>query len=282
MTGVVADEIREMSGAAALPRQNGELAFEAPWQGRVFGMAVDVTNQLGLDWEVFRRRLIDAIETEPDRPYYESWLVALESLVVEHTDVPAREIARRGGEPLVVDEPGMGTVEVFALATDQSTLLAILMELFEHWSQEIRFGPLIQGAVYEIRLSGPPARISMLDGYVTVDLGDWHFHLCIGEHRGIPGGGVEPAVARHRRCARAELYRVLHDDAPVSWGFRMFNGADEQQLTVMLPNPFLDDEQRELAAPDWTRLACWDRLREDFLHLDPDIRDRTASRFHHA
>lgn len=100
MTDVVADEIREMDGPAALPRQNGELAFEAPWQGRVFGIAVDVTNRLGLDWEVFRRRLIDAIETEPDRPYYESWLVALESLVVEHTDVPTREIARRAGEPV--------------------------------------------------------------------------------------------------------------------------------------------------------------------------------------
>ena len=23
----------------------------------------------------------------------------------------------------------------------------------------------------------------MLDGYLTVDLGTWHFHLCIGEHR---------------------------------------------------------------------------------------------------
>lgn len=29
-----------MSGAAALPRRNGELVFEAPWQGRAFGLAL--------------------------------------------------------------------------------------------------------------------------------------------------------------------------------------------------------------------------------------------------
>jgi hypothetical protein len=85
-----------------------------------------------------------------------------------------------------------------------------------------------------------------------------------------------------RRCSRAELYRVLHDDAPVSWGFRMFNGIGEQQLTVMLPNPFLDDDQCELVTPDWHRLACWDHLRERLLGLGPDERDRAAPQFHHG
>jgi hypothetical protein len=75
---------------------------------------------------------------------------------------------------------------------------------------------------------------------------------------------------------------MLHDDAPVSWGLRMFNGADEQQLTIMLPNPFLDDEQVPLAVPDWGRLACWEELHATYLERDPDPRDRTASRFHHG
>ena len=44
-----------MAGAAALPRDNGELVFDAPWQGRVLGMAVGVVEPLGLAWDAFRR-----------------------------------------------------------------------------------------------------------------------------------------------------------------------------------------------------------------------------------
>jgi nitrile hydratase accessory protein len=72
-----------MAGVAALPRDNGELMFEAPWQGRVFAMALAVVEERGLDWDDFRRRLIAAIEADPDRPYYESWTVALAGLVVD-------------------------------------------------------------------------------------------------------------------------------------------------------------------------------------------------------
>lgn len=69
--------------------------------------------------------------------------------------------------------------------------------------------------------------IAMFDGYVTVDFGRWHFHLCIGEHR---ASGAE--LGRIRRCARAELYRRIGaDGAPVSWGLRMFNGIDEQSTS---------------------------------------------------
>jgi hypothetical protein len=67
-----------------LPRENGELVFDAPWQGRVLAMAVGVVDHLGLDWDDFRTRLIAAIAEDPDRPYYESWTAALQSLVDEH------------------------------------------------------------------------------------------------------------------------------------------------------------------------------------------------------
>ena len=83
MTGPVAPEVRAMTGAAALPRRNGELAFEAPWEGRAFGMAIGVVESLGLPWSAFQSQLIAAIAADPDRPYYESWLAALESLVAE-------------------------------------------------------------------------------------------------------------------------------------------------------------------------------------------------------
>jgi hypothetical protein len=250
--------------AATLPRDNGELVFEAPWQGRVLAMAVVLVDKLGLEWDDFRRRLIDTIAEEPEGPYYESWLAALEALVASVV-------------PRQVHEPGMGDLEIFPLATDEATLLALITELFENCWRSIRFGPLIQGAVWEGRASAPPAAITMLDGYVTVEMHGWHFHLCIGEHR-----SADAELARVRRCSRAELYRVLHDGAPVSWGLRMFNGAGEQQMTVLLPNPFLDDEQHTLGRPDWTRLACWDGLRARFLGLGPDPKDRTAPRFHHG
>ena len=72
-----------MAGEAALPRQNGELVFDAPWQGRVLGMALAVVQELGLDWDEFRQRLIAAIDADPTRPYYESWTAALTDLVVD-------------------------------------------------------------------------------------------------------------------------------------------------------------------------------------------------------
>ena len=73
--------IAGMEGRAALPRRNGELVFEAPWEGRAFAMAIAAVDRLGLDWEEFRQRLICAIEADPARPYFESWLAALEALL---------------------------------------------------------------------------------------------------------------------------------------------------------------------------------------------------------
>ena len=176
---------------------------------------------------------------------------------------------------MVVDEPGEGTLEIWALPTDEATLLAVLETCFARW-ETIRFGPLIQGAAWEIAASQKP-RITMLDGYATLDFGAWHCHICIGEHH-----GAEPEIAVIRRCARAELYRRLSDGTPMGWALRMFNGRDEQQLTVHLPNPFLDDDDRPTTKPDWSRLELWDELRAGFLDLEPDPLDRTGTTFVHG
>ena len=82
MTGALPDEVAFMDGVSALPRDNGELVFAAPWQGRAFALAVALVERLDLPWDAFRQRLVDAIAQDPDRPYYESWAVALEALVV--------------------------------------------------------------------------------------------------------------------------------------------------------------------------------------------------------
>ncbi|HEX6312910.1 MAG TPA: nitrile hydratase accessory protein [Acidimicrobiia bacterium] len=95
MSELVSAEIREMDGPEALPRDNGELVFEAPWQGRVVGMAIGVVRQLGLDWDAFRGHLIREIAAAPGRPYYESWAAALEGLVAELRLVSCDELDER-------------------------------------------------------------------------------------------------------------------------------------------------------------------------------------------
>jgi nitrile hydratase accessory protein len=92
---MVKPDVKRMPGAAALPRDNGELVFDAPWQGRVLAMALAVVEERGLEWDDFRRRLIGAIEADPGRPYYESWTVALTDLVVDVGIVTNEEVATR-------------------------------------------------------------------------------------------------------------------------------------------------------------------------------------------
>ena len=47
--------------------------FDAPWQARALAIAVALGDKLDLPWDTFRRRLMDEIATDPQRPYYESW-----------------------------------------------------------------------------------------------------------------------------------------------------------------------------------------------------------------
>jgi nitrile hydratase accessory protein len=76
MTGAPLDD-------ESLPRDNGELVFEAPWQARALAIAVALVEKLDLPWDAFRRRLMGQIAEGPQRPYYESWGKALESMVVD-------------------------------------------------------------------------------------------------------------------------------------------------------------------------------------------------------
>ncbi|VTZ51680.1 conserved hypothetical protein [Methylocella tundrae] len=182
-----------------------------------------------------------------------------------------------------VDVDG-SSVDIFALPADEETLEVLLRDLFENHWREITFGPVIQGAAYEFKASSPPTHIGMFDGYLTIAFGAPHFHICIGVHKGSPHNPASPALARHRRTSRAELYRRLDQSgAPVSWGLRLFNGDGEQQITVLLPNPFLDqDSDKVLKAPEWKRLTLWDSLRARWLGQgEPDPLDRSGRGFRH-
>ena len=92
MTTRVESAVTAMRGAAAPPRRNGELVFDAPWQGRAFGMAVGLVERLGLDWGAFQQRLIAAIAAHPEAPYYDCWVAALERLVLDYGAATAVEL----------------------------------------------------------------------------------------------------------------------------------------------------------------------------------------------
>jgi cobaltochelatase CobN len=81
----VARLLGHLDGPAALPRRNGELVFEEPWQGRVFGMAVALHEQGLFAWEEFRQELIAGIAAAEAAggpfDYYEAWLGAFERLL---------------------------------------------------------------------------------------------------------------------------------------------------------------------------------------------------------
>ena len=92
MTPDVAPEVVATPGVAAPPRRNGELVFDAPWQGRAFGVALALVQRLGLEWRRFQEHLIAEIGAHPEAPYYDCWVAALERLVLEEGIASEREV----------------------------------------------------------------------------------------------------------------------------------------------------------------------------------------------
>ena len=50
-----------LTGRYEPPLENGEIVFEAPWQGRVFGMAVRLAEEDVFDWSEFQSSLISVV-----------------------------------------------------------------------------------------------------------------------------------------------------------------------------------------------------------------------------
>ncbi|MDQ6812087.1 MAG: nitrile hydratase accessory protein [Actinomycetota bacterium] len=96
----LADVDRALGDETPLPRENGELVFEEPWQGRALGMGVVVLERTGASWAEFRGHLVAAIaarrrgEAESEASaYYAAWLDALEALLADRR--PALATSRR-------------------------------------------------------------------------------------------------------------------------------------------------------------------------------------------
>ncbi|MFT5393142.1 MAG: nitrile hydratase accessory protein [Gammaproteobacteria bacterium] len=97
--------VDELTGTLAPPMGNGELLFDAPWQGRAFAMARALAEAGLYSWDEFREALIAAIgaweaepANEPDQyEYYVCFLAALESILL------ARGILEQGALHSLID-----------------------------------------------------------------------------------------------------------------------------------------------------------------------------------
>lgn len=187
-----------------------------------------------------------------------------------------QNVLQQASERQIVEHLDGGVTEYSYFAPNAETMNKLVKLLFEtHW-RDVIVGPCIEGAVFEVRFTQAP-KLSTLDGYLTVDLGPWHFHLCIAEHKGTSS----PELARKRQVARVALFetRGQRCGGGRSWGVRMWNGFGEQMTTVFLPNPRLSEELRPVREPNWERLRLWYELRREFLGEEPpaDIADAQAA-----
>ena len=88
-----------MDEQVALPRQNGELVFAAPWEARAFGLAVAL-NEAGMyPWGDFSQGLAaETAEAEQHgvpASYYERWLETLAKLAIARGLVTPEELEAR-------------------------------------------------------------------------------------------------------------------------------------------------------------------------------------------
>ena len=82
-----------LEGDLEPPMANGEVLFDAPWQGRVFGMARVLAERGYYSWDEFRAHLIRQIgawdRSNPaddptlDYAYYDHFLTALQGVLAE-------------------------------------------------------------------------------------------------------------------------------------------------------------------------------------------------------
>ena len=57
MSSKVDQRIADMDESIAVPRKNGELVFEAPWEARAFGLAVALSEDGLYPWKDFSHEL---------------------------------------------------------------------------------------------------------------------------------------------------------------------------------------------------------------------------------
>ncbi len=88
-----------------LPRDESGPVFAEPWQAQAFAVVVELTQRGVLSREEWAERLGAVLaaaeargETDTGRRYYDHWLAALESVLVDKKLTDSAELAREGDE----------------------------------------------------------------------------------------------------------------------------------------------------------------------------------------
>ena len=91
-----ANVFTDMPVELALPRVNGEMVFESPWEARAFGLAVVLHEQGWFEWRVFStalaKEIVAAESGGESSTYYERWLRALRHVTTSRSLLAEREI----------------------------------------------------------------------------------------------------------------------------------------------------------------------------------------------
>jgi len=105
MTGESSPNDLLLEGGLEPPMANGELVFDAPWQGRVFGMARFLAEQGYYSWDEFRAQLIEqigawdtsaaALDPNMAYQYYDHFLAALQALLANKGMLATDDVDQR-------------------------------------------------------------------------------------------------------------------------------------------------------------------------------------------
>ena len=81
MTQKADRQISAMEAQIALPRENGELIFQAPWEARAFGLAVALNQQDLYEWREFSAELAATIAAADQNNDPANYYIPLGSLL---------------------------------------------------------------------------------------------------------------------------------------------------------------------------------------------------------
>jgi hypothetical protein len=193
------------------------------------------------------------------------------------------ELDLKACEPDVRPLPeGRAAMQTWELPTDQAFLTDFLIHVFKTYWADITWGPLIDGASFELLCPCAPTETSFSNGYLTIGFDGSHFHMCLGPGATPPATDEARAGLARRMPSQARIFRQLdREGAPVSWGFEMKNGAAEPMLTIFFASPFVTRATILEKHPKWERLAMWRDISQRYLRRSPEAFDESGAGYTH-
>ena len=85
----------KLSESQHIPKDAEGPVFAEPWEAQAFAMAVKLHEAGVFGWGEWAETLGAELKSAPERPYYESWLAALERLVEAKGVTTRQELAAR-------------------------------------------------------------------------------------------------------------------------------------------------------------------------------------------